>query len=109
MLVNPLHSRRRREPCVNEIYIMAMHKITCCSLVRYHNWSHSLFQKKREMQEMMVHETAQSCYLINRFSQLLKLERMKSGGGKESLLLALHLFLKAAAKKQPEMKNDWVH
>lgn len=83
------------------ILALALHKITCCSgplsqLV-------AQLARKNEMQEMMVHETAQSCYLINRFSQLLKLERMESGG-MESLLLAFYHFFRG--KAQPEMKND---
>lgn len=52
---------------------------------------------------MMVHETAQSCYLINRFSQLLKLETMEV---EERVFIACYFILLEA---QPEMKNDWEH
>lgn len=49
-----------------------------------------------KLQEMMVHEIAQSCYLINRFSQLLELgEWHESEGRSLYCLLSLQSFPKA--------------
>jgi hypothetical protein len=65
--------------------------------------------QEEKLQEMMVHETAQSCYLINRFSQLLKLsdENVK----KSLLLFILSLsfvlfFIERRMRKIAQPRNE---